>query len=78
MAELDGLEPGTEYLVHVWAHVAGVEGTPASLVVKTGEWTLVSCYPHLTGYPTLLCIPDCSSCPLHHYSVTFLPTLTPH
>ncbi|XP_021542616.1 collagen alpha-1(VII) chain [Neomonachus schauinslandi] len=35
VAELDGLEPDTEYTVHVWAHVAGVDGTPASVVVRT-------------------------------------------
>ncbi|XP_036733462.2 collagen alpha-1(VII) chain isoform X1 [Manis pentadactyla] len=34
-AELDGLEPDTEYTVHVRAHVAGVDGTPASVVVRT-------------------------------------------
>ncbi|GAB5568040.1 collagen alpha-1(VII) chain isoform X3 [Prionailurus iriomotensis] len=35
VAELDGLEPDTEYTVHVWPHVAGVDGTPASVVVRT-------------------------------------------
>ncbi|ELK15067.1 Collagen alpha-1(VII) chain [Pteropus alecto] len=35
VAELDGLEPDTEYTVNVRAHVAGVDGTPASVVVKT-------------------------------------------
>ncbi|KAG8524017.1 Collagen alpha-1(VII) chain [Galemys pyrenaicus] len=35
VAELDGLEPDTEYTVRVWAHVAGVDGTPASVVVRT-------------------------------------------
>lgn len=51
VAELDGLEPDTEYRVHVRAHVAGVDGTPASVVVRTGEWTLASWQPHLIGYP---------------------------
>lgn len=51
MAELDGLEPDTEYTVHVWPHVAGVDGTPASVVVRTGEWALASSKSHLTGYP---------------------------
>lgn len=37
VAELDGLEPNTEYTVHVRTHVAGVDGTPASVVVRTGE-----------------------------------------
>lgn len=37
VAELDGLEPDTEYTVHVWPHVAGLEGTPASVVVRTSE-----------------------------------------
>uniref|UniRef100_A0A8I4A3K6 Collagen alpha-1(VII) chain n=1 Tax=Callithrix jacchus TaxID=9483 RepID=A0A8I4A3K6_CALJA len=35
VAELDGLEPDTEYMVHVRAHVAGVDGSPASVVVRT-------------------------------------------
>ncbi|XP_011888962.1 PREDICTED: collagen alpha-1(VII) chain isoform X5 [Cercocebus atys] len=35
VAELDGLEPDTEYTVHVRAHVAGVDGPPASVVVRT-------------------------------------------
>ncbi|ELR46375.1 Collagen alpha-1(VII) chain [Bos mutus] len=35
VAELDGLEPDTEYTVRVWARVAGVDGTPASAVVRT-------------------------------------------
>ncbi|TEA23988.1 hypothetical protein DBR06_SOUSAS21910072, partial [Sousa chinensis] len=35
VAELDGLEPDTEYTVHVWARMAGVDGTPASVVVRT-------------------------------------------
>ncbi|KAJ8791924.1 hypothetical protein J1605_004149 [Eschrichtius robustus] len=35
VAELDGLKPDTEYTVHVWARVAGVDGTPASVVVRT-------------------------------------------
>ncbi|PNJ31980.1 collagen alpha-1(VII) chain isoform X2 [Pongo abelii] len=35
VAELDGLEPDTEYMVHVRAHVAGVDGLPASVVVRT-------------------------------------------
>ncbi|XP_036189535.1 collagen alpha-1(VII) chain isoform X2 [Myotis myotis] len=34
-AKLDGLEPDTKYTVRVWAHVAGVEGTPASVVGRT-------------------------------------------
>ncbi|KAK1332718.1 hypothetical protein QTO34_007401 [Cnephaeus nilssonii] len=34
-AALDGLEPDTEYTVRVWAHVAGVDGPPTSLVVRT-------------------------------------------
>lgn len=68
MAELDGLEPDTEYTVHVWARMAGVDGTPASVVVRTGKWTLAICQPHLIGYPVLLHIPDCSSCLLHHSS----------
>jgi hypothetical protein len=38
VAELDGLEPDTEYTVHVRAHIAGVDGAPASVVVRTGEW----------------------------------------
>lgn len=59
MAELDGLEPDTEYTVHVWAHVAGVDGTPASVVVRTGEWTLASRQPHLIGCPTPLCEQGC-------------------
>lgn len=42
-AELDGLEPDTEYTVHVRAHVAGVDGTPASVVVRTGEWPAPPC-----------------------------------
>lgn len=79
MVELDGLEPGTEYTVHVWVRVAGVEGTPASVAAKTGEWILANCYPHLIGYPALLSIPDGSVTPsLCHYSVASLPTLTPH
>lgn len=55
MAELDGLEPDTEYTVHVRAHVAGVDGTPASVVVKTREWTLAGCRAHFTGYPAPVC-----------------------
>nr|XP_051707604.1 collagen alpha-1(VII) chain isoform X4 [Oryctolagus cuniculus] len=35
VAELDGLRPDTEYTVHVRAHVAGVDGAPASVVVRT-------------------------------------------
>ncbi|KAM5291881.1 collagen alpha-1(VII) chain [Ctenodactylus gundi] len=35
MAELDRLEPDREYTVHVRAHVSGVEGAPASVVVRT-------------------------------------------
>ncbi|XP_048190837.1 LOW QUALITY PROTEIN: collagen alpha-1(VII) chain [Perognathus longimembris pacificus] len=35
VAQLDGLEPDTEYTVHVRAHVAGVDGAPASVVVRT-------------------------------------------
>uniref|UniRef100_A0A2K5RMZ7 Collagen alpha-1(VII) chain n=1 Tax=Cebus imitator TaxID=2715852 RepID=A0A2K5RMZ7_CEBIM len=35
VAELDGLEPDTEYTVHVRAHVAGVDGSPASVLVRT-------------------------------------------
>lgn len=58
VAELDGLEPDTEYTVRVWAHVAGADGPPASVVVRTGKWTLASCQPHLIGCPALLCIPD--------------------
>lgn len=77
VAELDGLEPDTEYTVHVRAHVAGVDGIPASVVVKTREWTLAGCQPHFIGYPARLCVPDCSSCPFHHRSVTSLFTLTP-
>lgn len=73
VAELDGLEPDTEYRVHVRAHVAGVDGTPASVVVRTGEWTLASWQPHLVGYPTPLCIPGCFSCLLHHCAVTSPP-----
>lgn len=38
VSELDGLEPDTEYTVRVWARVAGVDGTPASAVVRTGKW----------------------------------------
>lgn len=37
VAELDELEPNTEYTVYVRTHVAGVDGTPASVVVRTGE-----------------------------------------
>lgn len=74
MAELDGLEPDTEYTVRVWANVDGVEGPPTSVVVRTGEWTLDSCQPCL-GYAALLCVPDCSVCPLHHCSAASLPTL---
>lgn len=43
VAEIDGLEPDTEYTVRVRTHVAGVDGAPASVVVRTGEWTLASC-----------------------------------
>ncbi|MBZ3877345.1 Collagen alpha-1(VII) chain, partial [Sciurus carolinensis] len=35
VAELDGLEPDTEYTIHVRAHVTGVDGAPASVVVRT-------------------------------------------
>uniref|UniRef100_A0A2K5F6Q4 Collagen alpha-1(VII) chain n=1 Tax=Aotus nancymaae TaxID=37293 RepID=A0A2K5F6Q4_AOTNA len=35
VAELDRLEPDTEYTVHVRAHVAGVDGSPASVVMRT-------------------------------------------
>ncbi|XP_074201028.1 collagen alpha-1(VII) chain isoform X1 [Camelus bactrianus] len=35
LAEVDGLEPDMEYTVRVWAHAAGVDGTPASVVVRT-------------------------------------------
>nr|XP_023415873.1 collagen alpha-1(VII) chain isoform X8 [Cavia porcellus] len=35
VTDLDGLEPDTEYIVHVRAHVSGVEGAPASVVVRT-------------------------------------------
>lgn len=55
MAELDGLEPDTEYTVHVRAHVAGVDGTSASVVVKTREWTPAGCRAHFTGYPAPVC-----------------------
>lgn len=55
VAELDGLEPDTEYTVHVRAHVAGVDGTPASVVVKTREWTPAGCRAHFTGYPAPVC-----------------------
>lgn len=73
MAELDGLEPDTEYTVHVRAHVAGVDGTPASVVVKTREWTPASCRPRFIGYPA------CSRRRLRHRSaVTSLFTLAPH
>ncbi|XP_052577398.1 collagen alpha-1(VII) chain [Peromyscus californicus insignis] len=34
-AEIDGLEPDTEYTVRVRTHVAGVDGAPASVVVRT-------------------------------------------
>lgn len=37
VAEIDGLEPDTEYIVRVRTHVAGVDGAPASVVVRTGE-----------------------------------------
>lgn len=37
VAELDGLEPDTQYTVRVWARVAGVDGTPTSVLVRTGE-----------------------------------------
>lgn len=37
VADIDGLEPDTEYTVHVRTHVAGVDGPPASVVVRTGE-----------------------------------------
>lgn len=42
VAEIEGLEPDTEYIVRVRAHVAGVDGAPASVVVRTGEWILAS------------------------------------
>ncbi|XP_013201923.1 collagen alpha-1(VII) chain [Microtus ochrogaster] len=35
VADIDGLEPDTEYTVHVRTHVAGVDGPPASVVVRT-------------------------------------------
>ncbi|XP_006893082.1 PREDICTED: collagen alpha-1(VII) chain [Elephantulus edwardii] len=35
VAELDGLKSDTEYTVHVQAHTAGVDGPPASVVVRT-------------------------------------------
>nr|XP_044992194.1 collagen alpha-1(VII) chain [Jaculus jaculus] len=35
VAEVDGLEPDTEYTVSVRAHVAGVDGPPASVGVRT-------------------------------------------
>uniref|UniRef100_A0A8C7C5A1 Collagen alpha-1(VII) chain n=1 Tax=Neovison vison TaxID=452646 RepID=A0A8C7C5A1_NEOVI len=35
VAELDGLEPDTQYTVRVWARVAGVDGTPTSVLVRT-------------------------------------------
>ncbi|KAM5154438.1 collagen alpha-1(VII) chain [Callospermophilus lateralis] len=35
VAELDGLEPDTEYTIHVRAQVTGVDGAPASVVVRT-------------------------------------------
>ncbi|XP_036905699.1 collagen alpha-1(VII) chain isoform X1 [Sturnira hondurensis] len=41
-AELDGLEPDTEYTVRVWASVDGVEGPPTSVVVRTGPETVGS------------------------------------
>lgn len=53
VAEIDGLEPDTEYIVRVRTHVAGVDGAPASVVVRTGEWLLAS-YSH-----TALAGPGC-------------------
>lgn len=57
MAEIDGLEPDTEYIVRVRTHVAGADGAPASVVVRTGEWLPASCF-------WLLCISDCYPCSL--------------
>lgn len=37
VADIDGLEPDTEYTVHVRTHVSGVDGPPASVIVRTGE-----------------------------------------
>lgn len=65
MAEIDGLEPDTEYIVRVRTHVAGVDGAPASVVVRTGEWIPASYF-----WP--LCISDCYPCSFHCCSVTFL------
>lgn len=76
MAELDGLEPDTEYTVRVWAHVAGIEGAPTAVVVRTGEWALASCPSHLTGTPACWC-PDSSA--VHRLPAGLLPTPTfPH
>lgn len=79
VTDLDGLEPDTEYIVHVRAHVSGVEGAPASVVVRTGEWTLASCEPYFPGWPlpTLLCISDCSACPVHCCPVNAMPAELP-
>ncbi|KAK2499530.1 hypothetical protein MC885_016479 [Smutsia gigantea] len=61
VAELDGLEPDTEYTVHVRAHVAGVDGTPASVVVRTGEWPTLPCNPEPVGSVSKLQILNASS-----------------
>lgn len=61
-AELDRLEPDTEYTVRVWASVDGVEGPPTSVVVRTGEWPRGSRQPPLIGYAALLRVPGCSTC----------------
>lgn len=68
VAEIDGLEPGTEYTVRVRTHVAGVDGAPTSVVVRTGEWLLAS-----FSWP--LCVSDCYPCSFSSCSVTFLSTL---
>ncbi|KAM9592964.1 LOW QUALITY PROTEIN: collagen alpha-1(VII) chain [Trichechus inunguis] len=53
VAELDGLKPDTEYTVHVRAHAAGVDGAPASVVVRTA--------PELVGRVSKLQILNASS-----------------
>ncbi|XP_005075021.1 collagen alpha-1(VII) chain [Mesocricetus auratus] len=53
VAEIDGLEPDTEYTVSVRTHVAGVDGAPASVVVRTA--------PEPVGSVSKLQILDASS-----------------
>lgn len=68
VAEIEGLEPNTEYIVRVRAHVAGVDGAPASVVVKTGEWTLAA-----------ILTPHWLTCPARYLFLFQLPfPLLPH